>query len=78
MFKSFFPGDIRIVVMPYITEIMEMLVGHVISQLAVPYGRSLCAKIDTGLIQSDGVKRCEHSYVGKDRSIVLAVAVTVR
>ena len=78
VFKCFFPRGVRIAVLPYITVIMEMLVRHVIAELAVADGSRLLAKVYAGLIESHRIKRGKHSDIGNDRRVILSMAVAVR
>ena len=61
-----------------IMMIAKSLFCHGIRQLAVRQRCLLQAGIHTGLIQRQGIKGCKHTDIGQNRSIVFAVAVTVR
>jgi hypothetical protein len=78
MLKSLSPGYIWITVVPYITMIMEMFLGHIVTKLTVSDRFSLLTKIYAGLIQSYRIKGSKHSNIRKDRRIILTVAVTIR
>ena len=78
MFERLCPGYVGVAVMPVVAVIVEVRICHVVAELAVADGSRLLAKVYAGLIECHRIKRSKHSDIGKDRRIILAMAVTVR
>ena len=78
MLKSFLPLDVGVGIKEMIVVMMPALLSKVISQLAITNRLSLLAKISACLVESNRIEGSEHSYIRKNRCIILSVAVTIR
>ena len=78
MIQSCFPLHIRIGIHKVVVVAMPFRFRKVVAKLAV--ADWFCSKtcIYAGLIKSDGIEACEYSDIRKNRSVIFAVAVTVR